>query len=565
MKTDSSISRPVILDGSIAALLVWVVFLPSMLATYGIYDAVRMAHDYGWLGESRFTGVMQGGGRFLYAWIAEAGFRQVAYIEELAFLRAVGAAGLGLAAAWMATRLRGHGMRSLWVPSFILIALVNPGSSTFVFWSACFPYPFAILLAMVAGELWEREELRYRVVSVCLLQASFAIYQPAALFFPVIPLLGWYLRAAIVRPYRPVWTSLGMGFGMVLHLVLTRIVVDLLPTAIDQGERLAYKGFPETIAHLGMVLVPRVLTHWGGLFSPSCAWIPFLIGLSGIILFLARPRGMAELPARFLTLLPVLGAFVPAIVSADNYTPYRLLAPAYCLVWTVALLGWHGVVTRTSRLARTLPLTFSLLAGIAGFYVIQMGVAQPRQQEISALYKVLERYPGQPRGLIFIRPEGTFPISRFVAQQAEYGAYELSFDGFSESFLSLLAARTYNWPRDRVPLNEVHWLFYPSGTKAVPPFYDSVDLRIELQGLHAEAAAESAGSEVVHPYLGESRLYVPNLYQTDLYGIIQQEANDWFFHPGEGWMQWESEPGELPIRVRDVRGRVRTWPIPSAE
>jgi hypothetical protein len=70
---------------------------------------------------------------------------------------------------------------------------------------------------------------------------------------------------------------------------------------------------------------------------------------------------------------------------------------------------------------------------------------------------------------------------------------------------------------------------------------------------------------VDHPYLGECLFFEPSLYLSPDIGLIQQEADDWFFMPGEGWMRWVSSPGERPVQVRDVAGRVRDLAIPSGE
>jgi len=565
MKVETITRRDALLWGAGAGLAVTVIMLPCLIATYGIYDAVRMAHDYGWLGQSRFTGVMQGGGRFLYALVAEAAFLRMRTIEDLVLLRAIGTTGLALVTAWMAFRLRRMGMGGLWALACVLVCLVNPGTATYAFWSACFPYAYAVLLALFAGETWERESLSARVVSIILLQISFLIYQPAALFFPLLPIVGWYLKGEKVRPMRPLWTSLGVGLGMVLHLVIARIGMQLLPGAIDQGGRIALGDLPETAGQLITDLIPRIFAHWGGLLRLPLEWTGFTVGLTGVALFFTSSRCRGDFLARVLTMIPVMAGFIAALVSADNYTPYRLLAPAYALLWTIALLGWHGWLSGDRIMARMVALVLALAAGTSACVVVQTGVAGPRDREVRVLYSALQDLPAEPEGLIVIRPDGTYPISQVIRQQAEYGAYELSFDGFSESFLSLLAARAYGWPPETIPLNRIHWLFYPPETKTVPSIYGLLDLRVRLQGHPVEGFTEDPGSRSRHPYLGESVYYAPNLYQSDRYGIIQQDTDNWFFHPGDGWMQWDSKPGEFPIMVRDVRGQVREWPTPSAE
>jgi hypothetical protein len=336
----------------------------------------------------------------------------------------------------------------------------------------------------------------------------------------------------------------------------------------QQQDRLLDGGLWDAISHVGTSVVPRLFSSWGDLLPGSWTLVFVLFAVVGWVCFMAHTRGPGDRILRLLALLPVGLTLLPAVVSADHYTPYRLLAPAFCAVSLVMLAGFHQVFGRYRTPPQVAHLAVGILtAGLAAF-VLRYGIVEPRMQEHAVLGAALEEMGTDtpPNGISIIRPAGTAPIDRHVLQKGEYGAYELSFGGFSEAYLSLVAARVYGWaPGDPFPLNRIHWVFYPPDVTAVPVFYPVLDLRILVQGLDVDAPAVAQGKAVTHPFLGECLFFEPSLYLSPDIGLIQQEADDWFFMPGEGWMRWASEPGQQPVQVRDVVGNVRTFVIPYEE
>lgn len=564
--------RSALTAGAAGALLVGLVFLPVVVTAYGIYDAVRMAHDFAWAGESRLTGVILGGGRFLYAWLAQAGFARTPFIEDLWVLRAIGVAGLALSAAALAGYATRRGWGLWGALAAALLTTVNPGTATYGFWSACFPFGYAVLAALVAGVLWEAPGWGKRLLSIMLFQAAFAIYQPAALFFFVGPFLNWFgPTGETVPPFRAIWCAMGMALGMLLHLVVTRLGLAWLPEAIAQQDRLIDGGLAASLSHVVTAVLPRLAAGWGGLLTGSWTGPFSLLSILGLVAFLVPSRGPGDRLLRLLSLIPLGMALVPALVSADHYAPYRLLAPAFAGLWLAALAGFHQCLDPRPLGGPLVKAGLALLTAAFAAYVIGVGIVQPRNQERAVLETALRELadPVPPAGVIVIRPAGTAPIDRAIHQQAEYGAYELTFGGFSESYLSLLAARAYGWtPGEIFPLNRLHALFYPPDAAKIPAFYPLIDLRMRLQGEAIALPLVDKGEPADHPHLGSGRFFAPNLYEIPGVGLIQQVGDGWFFQSGRGWQQWDSEPGERPVRVRDVSGHVRDFapaPIPSAE
>ncbi|MFO7726623.1 MAG: hypothetical protein R6V45_13895 [Oceanipulchritudo sp.] len=551
--------------GAACAGAVFLVLGPVLLVTYGIYDSARMAHDFGWTGESRMMGVIMGGGRFLYAWFARWGFSATPYLEDLWMLRLIGVAGLALT-AWLMSR---HALKAGWTWAgavcIALAATLNPGAAVYGFWSACFPYGAAIAVAFLAGLLWERERTSWRLLSMLLLQASLLVYQPAGLYFLAGPLISWFGRTGEpLRPFRTVWSLLGILTGLILHVFLVRLLLDLMPGGVhDQAERLISGGLRDSLGNVAGSVLPRVLSGWGVLIPGLWALLHLVLAAGGILLFLFHSRGMGDRLGRLLALAVVGAGFIPALISADGYTPFRLLAPAYALAGIVVLAGYRQWLAGR-RKTQTMALTCVALA-LTGFaaYGIQAGIIRPREAEASAVVTALEEMGegGTPEGVTVIRPEGSHPFTG-VRQLAEYGAYETTYPGFSEVWMALVAAKVYGWePGGLYPVNQIHWLFYPAETRAVPSFYPLIDLRRRLQGLPVTDPERQEGRRAVHPHLGECRFYPPNLYHLPGHGLIQQEADRWFFMTGKGWMQWLSEPGERPLRARNVRGETEIIPF----
>lgn len=525
-----------------------------------------MAHDYGWTGESRLTGVIMGGGRFLYAGLARWGFSATPYLEDLWMLRLIGVAGLALAACLIS----GHAVKAGWTWAGAvclgLAATLNPGAAVYGFWSACFPYGAAMAVAFLAGLLWERPCWSLRLLSILLLQGALTVYQPAGLYFLAGPLISWFGRTGEpLRPFRPVWNLLGVIAGLILHVFVVRLVLDLLPGDVpDQAGRLISGGVLGSLGNVAGAVLPRVLSGWGILVPGPWALLHLIPAVGGILLFLLHSRGPGDRPARLLALLVAGAGFIPALISADGYTPFRLLAPAYALGGIVVLAGYHQGLARRRGTGRAVLAGMALLAAGFAAYSIQAGIVRPRVAEAMAVSAALEEigHDGTPAGVAVIRPAGTHPFDRGMRQLAEYGAYETTFAGFSEAWMALVAAKAYGWePGHLYPVNQIHWLFYPADTAAVPPFYPLIDLRERLQALPVSEPERAAGRAALHPHLGECRFFPPNLYHSPVLGLIQQEADDWFFMPGKGWMQWESEPGERPLRARNVRGGTEVIPF----
>ena len=525
-----------------------------------------MGHDFGWTGESRLTGVMMGGGRFLYAWLARWGFSATPYLEDLWMLRLIGVAGLVLT-AWL---ISGHAVRVGWTwagaVGLGLVASLNPGAAVYGFWSACFPYGLAIAVAFLAGLFWERERWRWRMLSLLLLQLALMVYQPAGIYFLAGPLITWFGRTGeALRPFRPLWSLLGVMAGLILHLFLVRLVLDLIPSEIpEQTGRLISGGLWDSLGNVTGAVLPRVFSGWGILIPGPWALLHLIFAVGGILLFLSHSRGPGDRPARLIALTVAGCGFIPALISADGYTPFRLLAPAYALLGILALGGYHQWLRQWRKTGVLVLGTMALATAGFAAYGIQVGIIRPRVAEASVVAAALEEvaHEGVPVGVAVIRPSGTHPFDRDVRQLAEYGAYETTFAGFSEVWMALVAAKVYGWkPGNLYPVNQIHWLFYPADTGAVPPFYPLIDLRQRLQALPVSAPEPAKGQTVVHPHLGECRFFPPSLYHSPDLGLIQEEADGWFFMPGTGWMQWESEPGERPLRARNVRGETEVIPF----
>lgn len=551
-------SPGIVLAGMVSALLVIGALVPVLYASYGIYDAVRMAHDFGWMGESRLMDIIMGGGRFLYAWLAKWGFSHTPFIGDLWLLRLVGVAGLAVTALAIG-RVAARNGWGLWgAVCLALLATLNPGSTVYGFWSACFPYGFAMLAAFAAGLLWDRPGWSGRLLSLVLMQVSMAVYQPAALYFLAGPFIRWFGGSReSVRPFRALWSAAGILIGMLFHLVLVRAILGLLPDVPDQGWRLTDGSVLESLRHVFGPVLLRLLEGWGNLLPGPWGVALAVFFTTGIVLFLLQSRGPGDRILRLFTLVPVLLCLVPAAVSADGYSPYRLLAPAYTAITFTSLAGFHQWLAGTAFGSRIIPALLALLTTGFAAYAIRFGITEPRERERGVILEALvEAGPdAPPEGMTVIRPEGTYPINKHILQKAEYGAYELSYGGFSEAFMALLAAEAYGWPpRETYPLNKVHWIFYPGDTRSVPVFYPVLDLRQRLQGQPVAPLQADQGTAATHPHLGKCLFFEPGLYLHPKLGLIQQEADRWFFKPGYGWMRWESEPGETTLKARDVEG-----------
>jgi hypothetical protein len=318
--------------------------LPVFLPVYGIAD------DYiGWMWWTRdwakvVNSVFWGHGRYLLGFLVRGGFLVCDELPELVWLRVASALGWGVFAAllarWVLPRSFSWGWR------FLLTAAITlcPSTALSIAYAVCYPYGWAAVLALVAGQ-WTVEAMReggragvaraWRLsLAVVILAVSFAIYQTISFYF-LLPLVIHAPEPEWRRWWASLWTrgmvvfGVGMGVYALVHYTLRALAPEV--DAAMARQELA------TFSWERAELLARYLGYgaqsWAGL---APAWIGWIVGVAvaGLAAVGAR-RGPGVIPAVGVLLLAVA---LPVMVRELVFFT-RLLAVPYAVFAYLALAG----------------------------------------------------------------------------------------------------------------------------------------------------------------------------------------------------------------------------------
>jgi len=567
--------------GILALLLGWI-YWPVAMATFGIYDANKYLLDYGWTGESSFSRIMNGGGRWVYAFACEVIFPRLLYISDLGLLRLLSFGGLlGGVYLWVVWARR-HGWAAGWIFAAALLLFANPAVAVYIFWSVCFPYPAAIALALGAALLWSRQRWLSCLLGALLLQVSFAIYQPAALTFVLGGLLMTLhhsddLTWQRILRHPGVFNLLGIVGSLGLNFALFKGYNAVFLDGKGEGERLETGlNFVEQAERVVTQLVPRILDFWNDLLTgDGGVWLMVALSLGLLAALVAQlwRRPFLSVIVRLVVICAaILLAFLPALVSAKGYAPYRLLAPAYAVFGLLAVAGWREMAGWLRPPAARWMLA-GLLAVVMGGYTfmaratIKEGIVVPRQLEYDRLMAYFEALDQFPEGLTLIPPDPQYPAAPGVRARAEYGVFDLTYEVFSDSLVALIALEAFKkQPADighDHPLNRMDIMPFPRSVLLVPPVYPILDATEVVLGESPAPIQTSEPVQQEHPRVGVATYYAPHYYSSPWFGNFWEQGKVWARHESYGWIFWTSPPGSPVLRFQTLDGRQIELTVPA--
>lgn len=365
------------------------------------------------------------GGRPLLAILALGVARVVHNLGDLAWVRALGVAGIGVfgALVFHAFRRERH---PLWLALLAALTVgLLPAFQVFAAWAVCAFYPYAAALGgaafLVITGAAERAGIVLRTVgATALLTAALAIYQPSAMAF-------WSVAAiwALSRPR--LWNRRVIGSAVVAFgcaMLLDFAASKLLPAVFDLSRGLPRTALTQSPWHKLVWFVREPLTNAASLFSiaPSIAGA-LVVGGAVIIGAFAkyRERGGDRL---FVLALLLAAAYVPNLVVAEDWGSYRTtpgLGGVVLFAFLVLVVGPLGRRLRARAAFLALPLIVGPLALSAAANVVQT-YAVPSSGEYllirGAVVAALKRLP--PSGsaaIICISPaewqDTLSPVSRY--------------------------------------------------------------------------------------------------------------------------------------------------------
>ncbi|MFC5480068.1 glucosyltransferase domain-containing protein [Massilia suwonensis] len=337
------------------ALLVALVFLTysiTLTSRFGLLD------DYAFLlngitGSDATFDLLVGAGRPLNALLLDAGFAAAGSIENLALLRLVTLVGIAALASALYVFARRHGLSSATSVSIGAGVALLPSFQVYAAWAQHFTTPFAALLSLVAAYLLtpahsaERPRVHAILLAAILLATGLLMYQPTAMFFCTAVLIS---VMASPQPLRD-WTmsrlaSAAAAFGVAMTAAFV---------ALKIGQRL----YPSGSSRYGLLNDPLGKAEWFlreplwnalSLFTVpadnAVALACVALVCAGLLILCIRKGTRAGCFVLALSILCLLGAYLPNLATAENWASYRSIGALAASVVAVVSIVIIEPVTR---------------------------------------------------------------------------------------------------------------------------------------------------------------------------------------------------------------------------
>ncbi len=294
--------------------------------------------------------------------------------------------------------------------SFLILAL--PSFSVFVFWSATFEVPIALILSFFSGYLLLKSfELNHinkahYAIALILVIISLFLYQSATTVF----LLPFVFSFAIkenhsLLKFKRIIFFIAFAFG--LYFILFKLSL------------LWFQLEPLNRAHIDILKLPvktilfyaremRMLLYGSGiLLAPVLAFIIGAISFLGFLFFKYKRRDEINKPILLifflLAVLPL--SYSPNLISVDNFICSRTIAPAAIIILFYQFYFFRELSIKLKAL-KIISILIAFLFVALGFININTYQVETQNTEYKALKTVFERIDlTVTKKIIFIIPE----------------------------------------------------------------------------------------------------------------------------------------------------------------
>jgi hypothetical protein len=386
------------------------VLLPLLVYGYTVFLRYGFRDDYSIIREAReepakLVGFNGSQGRLLYGWLMALSGRYTPTIDDLCWLRAAGAASLGLLAAALFLVLRRLQWPACLAAITAALLVLLPSAQLVASWGVSWPHVIGAWLGLVAfvtveegfalAQAWARVA-RLLVALACLLAAAL-IYQPSALFYlvGVAAALGGRLGEPLRRQLGWLaWHAAVLGLGLlsafdVSNRFFAAGIFSRSPrVALESdlpGKLVWYlhEPLPNALALFvlgdvdGRTAVPQTIMMLGvlGLLLAGAVWVRRHHGAGAAWLWLGA---LAGLP---------LAAYGVSILVEERWASYRTLfaCAAVVLVLVMTTLGWWWRGRGRRRLCLGVLALATFLAVLVARWQALNLVALPQKLELRLL------------------------------------------------------------------------------------------------------------------------------------------------------------------------------------
>lgn len=340
-------------------------------------------------------------------------------LSQVVLLRLLGVLGslvLALCGARLLQRETNFGVLSCGL--FGVLLALNPGNAYQAMWAACFPYPLASALALLAGYVlakqlgggFSRRRALEALGCVLALYLILNVYQPSALVALVGGLLACLSAGGRERIVRPLAFLAIMGVLFVGYYQLTKHVVQPLlfggslpPWASRYGLNLD----PAAQAAFALDVVARGLALWsdldGGVYKLVSILVVAALSLWGIFAWSAGNVRLALAGAAVFALFAGF-ALAPLVVNSERAYFCRTMVAFYGLVSVPLIFGLRRLRGGAAVRAGAGIGLLALFAGSSFFYVRQ--TAENSRWEQAVLRQVVvSAVTPDTKTIVFIRPQ----------------------------------------------------------------------------------------------------------------------------------------------------------------
>lgn len=420
-----------------------VIIIVSILLFSGIMKEYAYTDVYEFLYNARndnFIDVFIQGGRPVYGLFNKVLLTSITKVQELAWLRLLGVVGVILSTSFFFHLLHASGIYKGLALQCSLFFMFSPSASTTGSWMASYQVGWGLLMALSAGYFVTKSLGSERTKGMLLggLGVIFGIlalltYQPTYTAF-IIPGFLCFLKNRDIRG-----TSRFLGIYFLLYIVYFVLHKGLLIiTELPSLSRASFTDNPmgklKWFAEwpLKMVLQDNLIFYpeWCQLLVVG---ITVALAVSFLfILVYQKPVRVMALMVFFLTAF-LFAAYIPNLVSSDDWVSYRTLSTLFMLKWAFIFWGLSHFSHRF-RFIWMATIVIGLWFFLNSWYNINSGFIEIQTEEYRKIQKEVVRLKPemeQTGQLVFIMPSYDFMarqgvVSRVVSD--EFGSLSTSRD-----------------------------------------------------------------------------------------------------------------------------------------
>ncbi|WP_168404451.1 glucosyltransferase domain-containing protein [Erwinia amylovora] len=325
-------------------------------------------------------------GRPLYGFLKIISLSLLQYVSGFQIIRFIAVAALALLCCYVYRKINsrkiidGEYERIV----FPLLICLLPSFQVYTAWAICSPFVFSVALSGLSYftliDAEGKTSLPKMALSLALLFASFAIYQPSAMSFLFFVFLDNCIRKRELTLKRLIICGSVISLGMLWALCLSKLIPQLVYQDAISRTELADNVVEKILWFINEPLINAICN-----FNLKTK-LGYRI-ISGVFIFVGlyeiskQKHGVLKVA---LTLVLAIACYTPNLVVKESWGAYRTLVALEMIVSSLFLLGIFSLVKRF-KLQRYMYPLMAITCVYLTFSNIKEGFALPQKMELQAL------------------------------------------------------------------------------------------------------------------------------------------------------------------------------------